>query len=1185
MKIRISCVFFIFIMTTGCWLTFADQSLSSLRPHQTIKGFRVNNLYTNNADNVIGGRFISIKHGFIIDLLQIESVPQAFYWIKTPPNSSRGEPHACEHLLLGKGNRGRYVSALEDMALGNSTAYTAQVVTCYHFNTPAGVDTFYKIFEAKLQALLHADFTDEEILREVCHIGVNVDSESGNLSIEEKGTVYTEMVSALEKPWYYIYGKLEELVYGKGHPLANVAGGHPDAMRSMTAQDMRQFHRQTHYLANMGAIVSLAKSVNVTSFLQQATAILDRCQNKETTAQNTGIGTHNFPPLEIKTSGTMMVTQYPSDRDTDPGHVVFAWPATLQLSNDESFMLDLFLETFANGDTSDLYKVFINSQTRRIDIGGNSVWSYAADELNYSIRFGLSGVDNSAIKREILTKIKNMLVDEIRAIRDFEDGSQELKSFNARVQSRLEQAQKRNASYLNSPPMFGFRRGPAGGWLNLMKQLEREPGFRKSLAFKQRFAWAQKLLHKDSNIWRKFIEQWQLLTVEPYIIGASPSKHILQQKGQAKQMRLQAYIEDFKKKYMVDDEQQAIAAYKAEFDAKTAALQASYRHQQLPNFIDNPPLTLDDQLHYQQLKVGNNIPLVASTFANMTKSEFGIALNLHVIPESMLIYVPYLPAIFTEIGVIKGEQAIAYDQMLELLRKDVLKFSAYFAHGYESRRIELVLSGQASNFKELANVFKWMERVLFSPYLSEKNLPRMLDVVNHNLFKLRNLTKRSEEAWVRNPATAYRFQENPLFLSSYCFLTQIHLMQRLLCLLTDPGDAKQQQQFADFCDKLRIYGKSAKRSQLTSVLAAIIKSDQYDAMEKLPSPFRNSPVDDNAIMAAKLLQATLADIPDANLATDWDYLCQQIKRDVLTAPSVPIKALRKLLQIICASDNARIFMISNEQDHRQSMANIAGLAAKLHSRSSAKQNYRQRQRIVQRLQSREAKLVTTPVYVGLLHKATRNGVLVFSAAHSESYDTSTEAILSCLAGKLYSGGGAHGLFMKTWAAGLAYSNGYHFHPASGRVSYYAERCPDIAVTMRFVVNELKHAADNSRLVDYAIAQVFKYNRAASPYEMRGKAMAADLADGITPDKVRTYRSQVLQIRNIPDLYNKMKKRMPTSYGPVMIGYGPRLRAGDNNVFFIIGPEEQFESLQVLIGQTEGERTVYRLYPRDFWLTD
>jgi hypothetical protein len=54
---------------------------------------------------------------------------------------------------------------------------------------------------------------------------------------------------------------------------------------------------------------------------------------------------------------------------------------------------------------------------------------------------------------------------------------------------------------------------------------------------------------------------------------------------------------------------------------------------------------------------------------------------------------------------------------------------------------------------------------------------------------------------------------------------------------------------------------------------------------------------------------------------------------------------------------------------------------------------------------------------------------------------------------------------------------------------------------------------------------------------------------------------------------------------VLIGYGAPLAQSDDGVFFLIGPESQFRSLEQLIASAEGPQPVYRLYPRDFWLTD
>ena len=175
------------------------------------------------------------------------------------------------------------------------------------------------------------------------------------------------------------------------------------------------------------------------------------------------------------------------------------------------------------------------------------------------------------------------------------------------------------------------------------------------------------------------------------------------------------------------------------------------------------------------------------------------------------------------------------------------------------------------------------------------------------------------------------------------------------------------------------------------------------------------------------------------------------------------------------------------------------------------------------------------------------------------------------------------MFMKTWSAGLAYSNGLRSNEFTGRMIYYAERCPDLAQTMQFVVNELKNAPRDSTLAEYAVAQAFSAFRSGSRYEARGEAIAADLADGAGPDMVKRFRKGILALRDSPGLYDRLWARMENVYGQVLPGYGPRADSVDDAVYFIIGPEAQFQSYEKYLKSVEGNFPLYRLYPRDYWI--
>ncbi len=1158
--------------------------LESLKPDQEVNGFVVKNLYVTGSDRAMGARFISSDYGFIIDLLQIQSVPQAFFWVKTPPTTSMGRPHTCEHLLLGKGNRGRYVSTLENMSLGRSTAYTSQVRTCFHFNAKAGPESFYNIFEAKLMAFLHPDFTDEEIRREVCHIGVNEDTETGKLSLDEKGTVYTEMVTYYEKPWKYYFDPLDSMVYGVGHEIYNSSGGEPSAIRKMVPADMWKFIAEHYHLANMGVIVSIPDNMPVADFLSRMNEILKRCQKEPTHSDYVGIDSYPISAIHAAPEGSMVLVNYPSQSDEDKGRLYYAWPAQLKLDGLNETMASLFLSVFGDGSTSNLYKLLVNSETRQTDIGANSVWTWLTEYPGEPLFIGVEGIDNANVTKPILDSIRTMILGELQRIHDFPDNSPELAEFNKEIKSHVVQSRKQIEDNLNSPPMFGFRSGPAGAWLGIMQSLEKETAFRKSLVSKEHFDYADSMLATGNNFWRDYIDQWKWLTFKPYAVGASPSSDILAATAEAKKERIDGYVKNFEKKYGTDDEQTALADYKAEFDSTTAELDKIAAKQDLPGFTDNPPLTLDDNLKYDVLDLTGKVPMVASTFENMNSVTVGLALRLDVVPADKLVYLSALPGLLTEIGVVEDGKPVKYEEMEDRLRNEVISFGAGFDQNAMTGRYELTMTGKGGDLGEVKNVLHWMKTTLDSPYLSVDNLPRIHDFLDQSENNNRNRTKSYEEYWVDEVSAAYRYQNNPIMLATGNFLTRAFNIQRIRCLLTDPGDARQTAEWNGFMNALSEYGKVKDREAILGVLDHLADESGGTDTFAIEPMFEklSDKTKENVVFAAKSIRTCLADIPDENLAGDWVFLCKTIKNDIAVPPQKALDDIKGVVALITHADNARMYLISNSTDRKAAMDDINTFASSLSAAPSVRQNYADNLRIIDRLKSRQPD-ANKPSYAGLVFDGTNNGVLMGSAKYADMYDTSDDAILNRLAGELFTGGAAHSLFMRTWGAGLAYSNGYGIG-ASGRMSYYAERCPDIAATMRFVVGVVKENDTDSTMDDYCVAQMFQASRAASKYESRGMQMAADLADGITPERIAAYNKKVLKLRQRPDLYKEILNRQDKVYGRLLVGLGNPLKDMDDGTMFIIGPEAQFKSFEEYVNSVEGQRPIYRLYPRDFWMT-
>ncbi|MFL6283423.1 MAG: hypothetical protein ACJ74Q_09820 [Pyrinomonadaceae bacterium] len=1167
--------------------TSANVSFDSLKEGDVVEGFRAEAVYLNDSDKPFGARLRHARTGFTLDFLEIQSVPQVFAWVNSFPTSDRGEPHTQEHLLLGKGNKGRTHSGLEGMSLAGSSAFTQQWRTCYHFHTAAGSEVFYKLFESQMDALLHPDYTDEEIRREVSHWGVGDNPADGKLRLEEKGTVYQEMVTSYDHPISLLFRAENQMLYGADHPLALSSGGWPSAIRAMKAEDIRKFHADNYHLANMGMVASFPKEMPAGDVLRRLDAILNKLEPTQAARRYTSES--DMPAPKPAPAGQIKLVEYPHKNEQQPGWVMFAYPAQLKLDTREKTLLNLFLSNVAGDATTNLYKLFVDSKTRVMETGAKGVFAFLDDEMvaGNPVYVGLTDVVPSNMTDEKIASVRQKIMDEMKRVASFADGSAELKEFNERVKSRVIQTRRGLSKFVNSPPGFGFRNTDSG-WMTHLQDLNRTPGFRKSVTLKPELAAVDELLASDKNAWREMVARWHLADSVPYAVAAKPSPQVIARGEQESAARAQAQAAEIEKKYGVADEQEALKKFKADYDAESAELERLAQASANMKFLERPPLTLDDQLDYKLTQMQGGVPLVASSFENMTSATAGIALRLDGVPQDRLVYLSALPQLLTEVGVVRDGKAIPFEQMSEMLRKEILSLNSYYSTNFKTGRAELVVRGAGNDAAESRRALEWMKTVLTSPDWRVENIARIRDLVDQVLSGMRNRTQSSEENWVNDPANAYWRQDSPLLLTTSSFMTQAHNVHRLRWMLKDAGDAAQSKAISDFLSKLA--GAKGSRDELKSLLSSMQGKQDAQVSAGLKSyadDFARLPEGPKqlATEAAKDLDQLLSDIPDESLAADWEYLTKEMRDDLLVPPAQALSELDSVRKSLLKTGGARMFLISSASTRATLESGMRDILASLEAGQVVPAKYANvrlvESRVRERLKSNER-----PVFVGLVNPNTQGGVFLNSAPMATYSDADNrDALLDYLASRLYGGAGAHAIFIKTWGAGLAYSNGLGGSPSNGRLSYYAERTPELPQTLRFVIDELKKAKPDPGLTEYAIAIAFAQFRSASSYESRGESMASDIADGTPPDAVRKFRQGLLNLRNMPDLSDELFKRMNTVYARILPGMGTKAGTVEGGVFYVIGPEKQLTAYEQYLKTVEGpDARLYRIYPRDYWMT-
>jgi len=1164
----VRCLILVSLLMTTAFAQQHPADYGNLTEGQTIGGFKAVAVYLDDSDRAIGARFQHLRSGFTLDLLQIQTVPQAFIWATTYPTSDMGEPHTQEHLLLGKGNKGRELASLESMSLINSSAFTMQWRTCYFFYAPAGPASFFQHFEHTLDALLHPDYSDDEIRREVRNWGVSANPQDGTLRLEEKGTVYNEMVTSMDQAGSRLYHAAGLTVYGPDHPLSFNSGGLPAALRILQPADIRKFHAEHYFLGNMGAISSLPKDVDLPAALARFDAELNRLEPRMPSYPV--VTEAKLPAFRPASAGRIEYVEYPFRNEQQPGTVMLPWPADRKLTNRERTLLSLFLDNVAGGADTNLYKRFIDSRGPDAAFGAKGVNAFVDADLGNAVYVTFRDVPPAHMNDHDLAGLRAKTLDEFARIAAYPDGSPELKEFNQRLKSRILEERRDLSKFVNSPPGFGFRNTSAE-WMEHLLQLNKEPGFRKSLTEKEDLAAIETLIASDRNIWRDYLTEWKIAGVTPYVEASKPNPELIHQEQKEREERAAAETATLQTAYHAATAQEALQRYRDEYDATTAALEKSAASMAPPKFIDNPPLTLDDQLDFKTRTLEGGVTLVESTFDSMTSATTGIALRLNGVPENQLVYVSLLPQLLTRVGVIENGKPVSYEEMTERLRNEILSLNASFSLNPATDRYELVVRGAGNSVAESRRAIEWMKLALFHPDWRVENLPRLRDLVDQALGSLRATTQRSEESWVNDPALAYRRQDNPLLLATASFMTRTHSLFRLRWMLKEGSSAT----FTGFLADL---GKAVgSRAERKAILAAI-RDGKYAGMEKLTAAERAMAVD-----AARDLDTTLADIPDSSLAADWSALCSEMAVGLQFGPANALAALDRVRRSLLVTGGARMFAIGSAESQQAIEPGIRDLAASLDSAPAQKAIYAATRRVDQRLRGREPAAVK-PVFVGLLNANSQGGVFLNSAPGTGYHDTSRDKLLDYLASNLYAGHGAHGIFMKTWAAGLAYSNGIRLRLVDGRLNYYAERTPELPQTLKFVIGELNKVQPDAALTDYAIAGAFDGTRSASPYEERGESMANDLADGLTPGVISRFHQAILDLRKDADLGAELFRRMNAVYGTVLPGMNVKAKDVEGGVYFVIGPEPQLAAWEEYLKKADApDARVFRLYPRDFWM--
>ena len=483
----------------------------------------------------------------------------------------------------------------------------------------------------------------------------------------------------------------------------------------------------------------------------------------------------------------------------------------------------------------------------------------------------------------------------------------------------------------------------------------------------------------------------------------------------------------------------------------------------------------------------------------------------------------------------------------------------------EADRHELVLKASGVGPEEFQAALEYVRRITHDNDLSAENLPRLNDLLQHQLYSERTLTQRPEEEWIETLAQAFRYQDSHLFLSLGVQPTRSHHLNRLTWLLAGPLPPDMLADLQGFSARLLGSLRALSVTEMEQRLAGVQETG-----------WRGQLID--------YWRAHLRAWP-APLA--WEglrRLSAEVFADLQVGHTQAIQEMRQLQALVLNRARMRLWLVGDQELLQHAHPHVEALV-----QSFPRQAVEDAPRPQARPSSGRAFVNASqrsrrsyPAYVGYAQEGAVTGSIIVTAKGPTYPDHDESSLVEVLAAKVLAGTGPHTWYKQTWEVGLAYGNGLDIRPRAGTLLYYADRCPSVRATLAFVRSLAQDVSwlSEPSYVDYALAQTFNFSRAAQPWTARAEAMAIDLAEGLTPEQMQHFSWRLLELRQDPRLFERLREAFPRAVAKVTLGRQANdIQSAAQTVFFVIAPQAQLAELEADLPR----RRLARVWPSDFWL--
>ncbi|QDS67433.1 hypothetical protein FKW77_000317 [Venturia effusa] len=331
-------------------------------------------------------QYESTRTGMRVAVVDRESPKVAGYFaFATEIHDDSGAPHTLEHLVFMGSKNYKYKGVLDRLATraySFTNAWTGTDQTVYTLDT-AGWGGFSQILPIYLEHCLVPTLTDAGCYTEVHHIdGTGHDA----------GVVYSEMQGVQNTQSELMELQAKRLLYPEGNGFRYETGGMMEALRVLSADRIREFHKEMYQPKNLRVILigEVDHEELLTILDKFEDDILGDVPSLDAPFKRPWVDSQNPPAL--KESITQIVEFPEEDESTGEISIAFFGPDCNDVL--EGAATNVLLTYLAGSEVSILENTLVEKEEL-----ASAVYYYMETRPNYVIWFNLSSVASDKLEQ------------------------------------------------------------------------------------------------------------------------------------------------------------------------------------------------------------------------------------------------------------------------------------------------------------------------------------------------------------------------------------------------------------------------------------------------------------------------------------------------------------------------------------------------------------------------------------------------------------------------------------------------------------------------------------------------------------------------------------------------------------------------------------------------------------------